>query len=517
LLLNGEAVTKEFQRLCCFIPQSDTLYPGLTPRQTFRYQAWLRLPQKMNYDQREEVVEKLLKELQLVKCADTLVGDENTRGLSGGERKRVSIGLELVVNPTVIFCDEPSSGLDSKMAEDVVRLLRDLARTGRLILCTIHQPSWGIFENFDKLFMLHHGRPVYCGAGGQQVVKYFESIQEVPGSFENPLDFFMRTLQEKDTAPTEDHGHFSGKWDGTDKTLYQVAGDLEPTKPLSSATFKLMGQKNSAAHQWKVLAKRIAHDSFRDKAKFAQGLGMKFGNGTIMGIVWFGLGDTTSMASVQSALGPIFFLTLSALMDTMFALILSFPLIKTLIAREYRNGAYDFIPYFCAQASVFVLLEVLSSVMYMPMYFLVGYGNSIDQILIFFLVIVLNTVCGTALGLGLGAIAKDVMEAQGMVMPILLPLLIFNGYMVPLSEIQPYFQWIYHASFLQYSMSTIIINEYKDTNFTDGTGDEYLASRDLSRDDVPLNFIIMGASAFLSFVFAYVFCKRGINKVVSKQ
>jgi len=142
-------------------------------------------------------VNEVLDNLSLTKHKDTLVGDVDKRGLSGGQRKRLSIALELLINPSVLFCDEPTSGLDSKMAEDVVEILKRLAeKQGRTIICTIHQPSSRIFKTFDSLVLLKEGRVVYANAV-PLTQGYFSAapINKPPPSYENPVDFYMRELQ----------------------------------------------------------------------------------------------------------------------------------------------------------------------------------------------------------------------------------------------------------------------------------------------------------------------------------
>ena len=109
------------------------------------YVARLRLSEAISLKRKSALVDRLLDQLRLTECADTKVGNADDRGISGGQRKRVSIAMELVINPSVMFVDEPSSGLDSKMAEDVTMILSRLARQDRTVICTIHQPSFNIF------------------------------------------------------------------------------------------------------------------------------------------------------------------------------------------------------------------------------------------------------------------------------------------------------------------------------------------------------------------------------------
>ncbi len=103
----------------------------------------------------------MLRDLGLEKCANTKIGSELIRGISGGERKRTSIGVELLTNPSMIFLDEPTTGLDSNTAVTIMYLLRDMANNGRTVVSVIHQPSTEIFNKFDKLILLCKGNIIY--------------------------------------------------------------------------------------------------------------------------------------------------------------------------------------------------------------------------------------------------------------------------------------------------------------------------------------------------------------------
>ena len=105
-----------------------------------------------------------MQQLGLKKCENVLIGGEKLKGISGGEKKRLSFASEFLTNPAILFCDEPTSGLDSFMALSIMELMQNLARTGKTIICTIHQPSSKIFSGFDRLLLLAEGRTAYLGA-----------------------------------------------------------------------------------------------------------------------------------------------------------------------------------------------------------------------------------------------------------------------------------------------------------------------------------------------------------------
>lgn len=151
------------RQMIAFVAQDDSLQSTATPREAIYFSAKLRLGRKMTDDQLSHLTEVMLDELGLSSCADTFVGGPLLKGISGGERKRTSVGVELVVKPVMVFLDEPTSGLDSFSAVQVCQLLKKVARAGAGVMCTIHQPSSRIFREFDHLILLQKGRVMYNG------------------------------------------------------------------------------------------------------------------------------------------------------------------------------------------------------------------------------------------------------------------------------------------------------------------------------------------------------------------
>lgn len=130
-----------------------------TPRESFIFAADLRL--SLSKAAKEKKVDTLLEQLGLLKCQDTMIGGGAIRGISGGEKKRTSIGVELLTDPVLLFLDEPTTGLDSTTAQNVVSLLQDLTSQGMNVITTIHQPNSQIFSLFDKLVLMVDGRVIY--------------------------------------------------------------------------------------------------------------------------------------------------------------------------------------------------------------------------------------------------------------------------------------------------------------------------------------------------------------------
>lgn len=149
--------------------QEDIVLGTLTVRETISYSANLRLPSTMTKEEVNDIIEGTIMEMGLQDCADRLVGNWHLRGISGGEKKRLSIALEILTRPSLLFLDEPTSGLDSASAYFVAQTLRNLGHDGKTVISSIHQPSSEVFALFDDLFLLSGGQTIYFGPAKKAV------------------------------------------------------------------------------------------------------------------------------------------------------------------------------------------------------------------------------------------------------------------------------------------------------------------------------------------------------------
>ncbi|GAV81977.1 LOW QUALITY PROTEIN: ABC_tran domain-containing protein/ABC2_membrane domain-containing protein, partial [Cephalotus follicularis] len=199
-----------------YVTQEDILLGTLTVRETIAYSARLRLPGNMSKEEMHDFVEGTIMEMGLQDCADGLIGNWHLRGISGGERKRVSIALEILTEPQVLFLDEPTSGLDSASAFFVIASIRNIARDGRIVISSIHQPSSEVFAQFDDLFLLSSGEIVYFGEAKSAVEFFAEAGFPCP-SRRNPSDHFLRCI--------------NSDFDSVAATLKESQRILDVTKP----------------------------------------------------------------------------------------------------------------------------------------------------------------------------------------------------------------------------------------------------------------------------------------------
>ena len=192
-----EAEISQFKKIIGYVPQEDTMLRELTVRENILHSARIRLPASWTNQEVENHVDDILKALNLSHVAHTRIGDERTRGISGGQRKRVNIGIELAAVPVCIFLDEPTSGLDSTASLEVATILDEIAQLGLTIVSVIHQPRIEIFEKFhDVLMIAPGGRTAYLGPTNE-AKPYFEELGYEFDPYMNPADVLMDILSGK--------------------------------------------------------------------------------------------------------------------------------------------------------------------------------------------------------------------------------------------------------------------------------------------------------------------------------
>ncbi|KAK0385457.1 hypothetical protein NLU13_7933 [Sarocladium strictum] len=188
ILYNGSSRRAHIRR--AYVTQQDVLLPTLTVRETLQYTADLRVPPPATASDRRVLVERVIEELGLQKCANTRIGDSRKRGCSGGERRRVSVGVQLLANPSLLFLDEPTTGLDAASALALTTSLRALCQRNRVVVMTVHQPRPEIWSLFDNLIVLAQGSTLYAGPI-DYALPWFEGLGFTRPPLVNPSDFLV--------------------------------------------------------------------------------------------------------------------------------------------------------------------------------------------------------------------------------------------------------------------------------------------------------------------------------------
>ncbi|KAH9299619.1 hypothetical protein KI387_031301 [Taxus chinensis] len=194
--VDGRPVSASYMKMIsAYVMQDDQLFPMLTVYETLLFAAYIRLPPYVTKQEKEKRVEDLLDQLGLKSAMHTYIGDEGKRGVSGGERRRVSIGVDIIHGPSLLFLDEPTSGLDSTSAFSVVEKVKDIAKSGSTVIMTIHQPSFRIQMLLDHLIILARGNLVYTGSP-RLVEEYITGFGRQVPEGESSIEYLLDVIKE---------------------------------------------------------------------------------------------------------------------------------------------------------------------------------------------------------------------------------------------------------------------------------------------------------------------------------
>lgn len=201
ITLNDEVLNSRMLKvISAYVMQDDLLFPMLTVEETLMFSAEFRLPRTLSKSKKKSRVQALIDQLGLRNAAKTVIGDEGHRGVSGGERRRVSIGIDIIHDPIVLFLDEPTSGLDSTSAFMVVKVLQRIAQSGSIVVMSVHQPSYRILSLLDRLIFLSHGQTVYSGSPANLPIFFGEFGHPIPET-ENRTEFALDLIRELEETP----------------------------------------------------------------------------------------------------------------------------------------------------------------------------------------------------------------------------------------------------------------------------------------------------------------------------
>ncbi|KAJ3212270.1 ATP-binding cassette sub- G member 1 [Dinochytrium kinnereticum] len=434
IIVNGEEVgTQGIKKISGFVFQDDIILATMTVKEAITMSALLRLPAEMSLEEKNDRVTKIIKLLNLEKAANTIIGDSQNKGISGGERKRTAMAMEMITNPSVLFLDEPTSGLDTFTAYSVVRTLKNLAATGRTIIATIHQPSSEVFHLFDELLLLADGRTIYAGPA-DGAVDYFSKLGYECPEYTNPADFlFMSVLNSEDastvdpTAPTvqSQADRILGLLDAWDASPQAQAIDSETKSPrsggISGAAHKV---RSLFSTQFGFLFQRASKNAFRNPLVVKAKLGQAVSIAIIIGILYYGTGTDYGYSGAQNRQGMLFFTAVNMVMSSTIGVLSIFGEEKTVFTREFGAGYYGLPAYFFSKILVEMPFQIIFPWLFATIvYWFVGLQNSVSKYFIYVLFSVLSSCCGFSLGIAIACIFESLETALAAAPLLLMPLM----------------------------------------------------------------------------------------------
>lgn len=454
--------------------QDDLLLSNLTVEETIYFVARLKTPASTSDVQVRTLVQETMAELGLLHIRDNLIGSalSNAPGISGGERKRVAVAAELVVRPSLLLLDEPSSGLDSTTAFHLISTLQKLASLGHSIACVIHQPRTDIFKLFDHLLLLSKGRVIYDGeaACARQYLETIPTVVALPPET-GIADWLMDTViddEQREKRLLADH--WAKREHKTLEECCDAAGSgNNEEKSASSKDYRMstltelqQTPKKYEASFWKqfaLLAQRTMKQRRGERLTRVSVL-LTFSYVFFTSFFWWQMPDTTAWIYERNSL--LFFMIIAQGNGIVVGSISVFQRERSLLRRERAKKLYGVLPFFLAKVSSDMTNNILLPVCYgIITYWTAGLRSSFVHFLKFVLGYYLTLSCAQSMGFFLSILIPNMNIAMILAPPITLFFFIIGGFYIPLSNMHVGIKWASYISFARYGYSALLVNEFE--------------------------------------------------------
>ncbi len=426
VLINGRDLYQNYESIKNFIgyvPQEDIIHPELTVYESLFYSSKLRLSSDLRNSEINQRIDEVLKELGIYNTKNVLIGSPQIdKGISGGERKRVNIAMELLANPELIFLDEPTSGLSSVDTRIVINRLKKLSDSGKTVLLTIHQPSLTNYKKIDNVIILTHGEIAYFGSNYPQSIEFFNKDRPKKNILDDPDNALI--------------GLHRGEKEGKNwKEIYKhskiyrefiedrAINDKEDSKHILKKN-----SNNSSFSQFFILTKRYLNIKLKDRVNTT----ILFIQAPIIAMLLIFLFSGNGYEQYKET--PSILLFILIISSIWFGVINSVREIvsEKAICKRERQFGLKIVPYVLSKFSI---LTILSLIQVTLLILLVNIAvplniNLINTILIVFL----TAVTGVSIGLLISSSTKSSTQALALVPAILIPMIIFAGGMVSIKD-----------------------------------------------------------------------------------
>ncbi|KAI9846743.1 MAG: hypothetical protein M1838_001150 [Thelocarpon superellum] len=473
VLVDGQVMPwTSFRQISSYVEQDDSLIGSLTVRETLDFAARLALPGSVNIRERRDRVRDLLTSFGIEGQANTLIGTPIRKGISGGQKRRLSVASQLITGPKVLFLDEPTSGLDSAASFEVLNFVRKIARKENvqlIVIASVHQPSTSSFALFDQLLLLSSGSTCYYGPTGAAKSYYDAMGHRMPPQI-NPAEFLLDLVNvdfavDKAEALQQLLGIHSTWRESTENS--SLAAEIHRTTERQDAVvapFETLPRSSKMLIPITLLHRSFIK-SYRDVVAYGIRLIMYTGLAIMMGTVWLRLG--TSQDDIQPFINAIFFG--SAFMSFMaVAYVPAFLEDRATYVKERANGLYGPTSFVIANFLIGLpYLFLISFIFSCIAYWLSGFQPTptafftwimwlfLDLIAAESLVVLMSSLFPTfVIALALTAFANGLWMSVG-------------GFLVPPSLLNVFWRYVFHyIDYQTYVFQGMMVNEFADRTYS---------------------------------------------------
>ncbi|KYQ91763.1 ABC transporter G family protein [Tieghemostelium lacteum] len=508
--LNGKELAIDFERITGYVEQMDVHNPGMTVREALRFSAKLRQEPEVSLKEKYDYVEHVLEMMEMKHLGDALIGSLETGvGISVEERKRLTIGLELVARPHILFLDEPTSGLDAQSSYNIIRFIRKLADAGMALVCTIHQPSSILFEHFDRILLLAKGgKTVYFGDVGKNsrtLINYFErNGGRTAINSENPAEYIL------DVIGAGVHGSTDIDWSEVWKSSPEFKSNADElqqinlenqSKPHSDQTPREFATPFST--QFLEVYKRLNIIWWRDPFYTIGGWFQMAISGLIVGFTFWNLKDYTSSTDLNLR---IFFIWESMILGVLliYLALPQFFIQKEYFKRDFASKYYSWHSFSLAIVAVEIPYVIVSStIFFCCSYWTVGLESTNSANFYYWFFLTLFSLYTVSFGQALGAMCVNLPISLAMLPIMLIYLFLFCGVQVPEAQIPTFWrEWAYHLNPPRYFIEGVLTTVLKPIDVTCNYEDlvKFTAPSNSTCFEYTQDFLAQGVSGYVTTI-----------------
>ncbi|XP_041451867.1 ATP-binding cassette sub-family G member 4 isoform X2 [Drosophila obscura] len=450
-LLNGRPRDlMAFRKMSAYIAQDFVMLNLLTVEETLWVSVDLKTPSATAAQEKQKIIDDIIDILQLQSCRQTLVGN-----ISGGEHKRLSIGIELVTNPPIMFFDEPTSGLDCVASYQVICHLQRLAHDGRIVVCVVHQPGSRLMQLFDDVLVLAHGEVLYAGEQRNMLADFATSGYTCP-QYYNPADFVLEVCSESSTTErcesliSQNKGRHSPSSTYVEKLNVGDEALIQMPQQAAWPDLRQLRAKEQVGFcfQLRVLLRRHLRSMSRDMLAVQLRLIMHVVIGLLLGVVYWQIGSDA--AKIVSNVSCLFFMILFVFTGNAMPSILLCLQDSAVFIREYYNGWYSLRAYYISKVLADLPLQLTCPTMFISIsYFMTGQPPQFDRFAMCWAVCLMTGFIGHFIGVVAGSLFS--MQLAIFLVPSgTIPFLLFSGFFIRLNELSWFLRPICDVSFFRY-------------------------------------------------------------------
>ncbi|EFO97540.1 hypothetical protein CRE_08571 [Caenorhabditis remanei] len=519
--LNGRSLEpSEMKQLSAYVQQEDVFMASQTVSEVLHFAVKMRSPERLSKEKRERLVESLLVTFGLKNCENTKIGSVKEKGISRGEKKRLTVACEILTDPPVLFCDEPTSGLDSFMSHQVMKCLKDLATEGKIVICTIHQPSTWVYQMADRLVVLCQGKVAFEGKT-KNVEPFLATLGSPVPEFAGVSDHFIRVLSRGVGEKQKDY----------EVRMQRILNQQQSTHQLTrSESVRYQQQREDKTKKKKIyrswcfqffaLTGRGLIQISRRKKYIVARLILTVLVSWFLGMVYLRIPiHRDHLLGIKGVIfGTLQMNNILYMMPSLISFWEDYPV----VVREYQSNMYSPSAYFMARSLTDSILHLIYPIIFFVIiYFMAGLPLTFIGMTTFLTMCIAMSMIITSLSHAVVSLCGNVTISLTVAPLISVPVMVFGGFLITVDAVPWYYKPLSYVSWYHYAFEAIMIAFFKDHGRIEGcqtvnplfdiecsTGEKLITDQDFKISNFWFDFVAVGAIlvfwkifGLLTFVF----------------